>query len=60
MDAHVIQLPHLIGVAIDVLCRCYGDGDDRRAALEAMGYDYSRVQECVNDIVALLAKYEET
>lgn len=59
MECKVIELPHIMGVAIDVLCGAFGDGPDRIRALEAQGYDAQRIQACVNDILKLVEKYQE-
>ena len=42
-----------------VLCGLYGNGEERVEKLEAEGYDYDTVQDCVNDLVELIEKYEE-
>ena len=59
MECKVIELPHIMGVAIDVLCGAYGDDPDRSRILEAQGYDAQRIQACVNDIMKLVEKYQE-
>lgn len=59
MDCKIVELPLVIGVAIDVLCGAYGDGEDRKARLRQEGFDYAVVQGCVNDIYELLQKYKE-
>ena len=58
-QTYVIELPHIVGVAIDVLCDSYGSGEERKKALESMGYDYAKVQACVTDICNLIEKYQE-
>ena len=57
MDTIMIKLPPIVSVAFEVLSGKYGDGDERRKALEREGYDYNKVQSCVNDLVNLLDKY---
>lgn len=39
-------------VAYEVIAGLWGNGDDRRARLEAAGYDYQEVQKVVNDILS--------
>lgn len=58
-QTYVMELPHIVGVAIDVLCGSYGSGEERKKALESRGYDYAKVQACVNDICKLIEKYQE-
>ena len=41
-----------------VLAGLYGNGEERVERLEADGYDYNTVQDCVNDLVELIEKYE--
>lgn len=41
----------LTKVAQDVLAGKYGNGDERKAKLEAAGYDYNAVQQRVNELV---------
>lgn len=57
MDTVMIKLPPVVSVAFEVLSGKYGNSDERRKALEREGYDYNKVQSCVNDLVNLLDKY---
>lgn len=57
MDTIMFRLPPVVSVAFEVLSGKYGSGDDRRKALEREGYDYNKVQACVNDLVKVLDKY---
>lgn len=57
MDTIMFRLPPIVSVAFEVLSGEYGDGDERRKALEREGYDYNKVQSCVNDLIKLLDKY---
>lgn len=57
MDTIMIKLPPVVSVAFEVLSGKYGNSDDRRKALEREGYDYNKVQSCVNALVNLLDKY---
>lgn len=59
MDCKIVELPHIMGVAIDVICGAFGDDPERTKALKAMGYDAQRIQDCVNDILELVEKYQE-
>ena len=53
----LISLPETIGVAFLVLGGMYGNGEERVERLRADGYDYDTVQDCVNDLCELIAKY---
>ena len=53
----MIKLPPVVSVAFEVLSGKYGKSDERRKALEREGYDYNKVQSCVNDLIKLLDKY---
>lgn len=58
MDSfELLTLPSTIGVAFMVLGGMYGNGEERVERLEADGYDYDTVQDCVNDLVELIEKY---
>lgn len=43
--------------ALCVLAGLYGNGNDRVVNLKADGYNASRVQSCVNDLVKVAEKY---
>ena len=47
-----------MSVSIMVIYGVYGNGDERKKKLEAEGYDYSRVQSCVNDLLKIMEKYK--
>lgn len=57
METIMFKLPIIVSVAFEVLTGKYGNGEERRKALERDGYDYNKVQSCVNDLVKLLDKY---
>lgn len=52
-----IELPETVAVALLVIGGKYGNGQERAAALTADGYDYNRVQKCVNELVKVVEKY---
>ena len=58
-ECGLYTLPTTVGVAFMVLAGLYGNGEDRVRRLEAEGYDYDTVQDCVNDLVELIEKYGE-
>ena len=57
MESYFFRVPPVVSVAFDVLCGMYGTNDERKKKIEADGYDYKRVQSCVNDLVKLFNKY---
>lgn len=58
MDSfNLLTLPSTIGVAFMVIGGMYGNGEERVERLEADGYDYDTVQDCVNDLCDLIEKY---
>ena len=59
METYMVRIPPVVSVAFEVLCNKYGVGDERKKKLEAQGYDYNKVQRCVNELVALFEKYGE-
>ena len=57
MESYMFRFPRVVSVAFEVLCGMYGVNDERKKKIEADGYDYKRVQSCVNDLVKLFNKY---
>ena len=57
MNTYMFEIPPVVSTAFEVLVGKYGVGDDRRKALEKEGYDYNKVQNCVNELVKLMNKY---
>lgn len=57
MESYMFRLPTVVSVAFEVLCGKYGINDERKKKIEADGYDYKRVQSCVNELVKLFNKY---
>lgn len=56
-DFKLVSFPTTIGVAMLVIAGCYGNGEERVRLLEADGYDYYKVQDCVNELLELYEKY---
>lgn len=52
-----VELPETVVCAMEVLCNCYGIGDERKKLLKEAGYDADKVQKCVNELVNLFEKY---
>lgn len=57
MNTYMFELPPIVSIAFEVLAGKYGAGDERKAAIQREGYDYNRVQSCVNELVSILKKY---
>ena len=57
METYMVKLPETVSVAFEVLAGKYGNGEERRIQLELDGYNYNKVQKCVNELVKLLDKY---
>ena len=57
METFMFRIPPVVGVAFEVLSGKYGNDNERKKALEKEGYDYNKVQNCVNEIVKLFNKY---
>ena len=54
----MIKLPDTLSVALLVISGEYGNGDERKAKLTNEGYDYTKVQGCVNELLKLMEKYK--
>lgn len=57
MNSYMLELTPVVAVAFEVIAGKYGVGEDRKKALEKEGYDYNRIQSCVNELVKLMNKY---
>ena len=57
METYMFRIPPVVSVAIEVIAGKYGVDSERKTALEREGYDYNKVQNCVNELVALMEKY---
>lgn len=58
-DISIIRIPKTIAVAIEVINGAYGNGEDRKKSLKSAGYNYTKVQHCVNDLMPIFNKYKE-
>lgn len=52
-----VELPETFAVALLVIAGKYGNGQERADALNVAGYDYNRVQKCVNELMKVIEKY---
>jgi len=53
----MIELDPVIALALEVIAGAWGVNEERKKKLEAAGYDYERVQKCVNDLLKVMKKY---
>lgn len=54
----VIELNAVVSLALEVIAGMWGNGEERKQKLESAGYDYNRVQKCVNELMAIIQRYE--
>ena len=59
MNTYFFSIPPIVSKAFEVIGGGYGTGDERKKKLEAEGYDYSKIQSCVNDVMKIFQKYGE-
>lgn len=57
MVSYLIEIPEVLSVAFEVLAGKWSSGYERYQLLTEAGYDYDKVQACVNDLCELLEKY---
>ena len=58
MNTKLINLPETISVALLVIAGEFGNGEERKTKLTKAGYNYNKVQSCVNELVTLMDKYD--
>lgn len=54
----LIKFSDTIGIALLIIAGEYGTGTERKTAIEKLGYDYSTVQACVNELLPIINKYK--
>ena len=59
MEGCMITLTDTVAAALEVIAGKYGNDADRVRALQAAGFDYRKVQSCVNDLLILCEKYKD-
>lgn len=57
METVLIELNDIVALAFEIIAGKWGNGDERKRKLESAGYDYAKVQKCVNDLIELMDKY---
>lgn len=58
METVMVKLPDTMSVALMVLGGAYGNYPERKTNLEKAGYNYNKVQQCVNELYNLMEKYK--
>lgn len=53
----MIELSPVVSIALEVIAGAWGVDEERKKKLEAAGYDYNRIQSCVNDLMKVINKY---
>lgn len=53
----MIELSPVVALALEVIAGAWGINEERKKKLEAAGYDYDRIQSCVNDLMKVINKY---
>ena len=54
----LVKIPDIISTALLVIYGAYGNGEERKRKLTAEGYDPTKVQSCVNDLIKIIDKYK--
>ena len=58
MEPILIEITPVVGIAMEVIAGKWGNGEERKQKLEHAGYDYQKVQSCVNDLIAIAERYK--
>jgi len=53
----MIELSPVVSIALEVIAGAWGVNEERKKKLEAAGYDYNRIQSCVNELMKVINKY---
>lgn len=59
MNVTAINLPSTVSTALLVIAGQYGNGVERIEKLKKAGYNPTRVQACVNELLKILERYGE-
>ena len=57
MTGIMIELTPLVALAFEVISGAWGNGQERKQKLEAAGYDYKKIQSCVDELMKIINKY---
>lgn len=58
MGAFLIELTPVVSIAMEVIAGQWGNGEERINKLKSAGYDYEKIQKCVNDLVSIMERYK--
>lgn len=58
MTGAFIQLPNKFAVAVMCCIGMYGNGNERKEAIEKMGYNYREIQNVVNELFPIIKRCE--
>lgn len=58
MKCLAVTLPETVSAALLVIGGYYGNGEERKTKLKSDGFDYNKVQKCVNELYPIIKKYE--
>ena len=53
----MIELSPVVALAMEVIAGAWGNGAERKEKLEAAGYDYKRIQGCVDKLMKIINEY---
>lgn len=57
METFLIEITPVVALACEVIAGKWGNDEERKQRLEAAGYDYQKIQKCVNDLIELVERY---
>jgi hypothetical protein len=57
-EVTMIKLSEIVSVSLLVIAGAYGNGEERKNKLKTLGYDHTKVQSCVNDLIKIIDKYK--
>lgn len=57
MECMIMELSPVVALAFEVLAGKWDTGSKRKKKLESAGYDYEKIQRCVNDLVSIIERY---
>lgn len=58
MESILIELTPVVSIAMEVIAGKWGNGEERIRKLKSAGYDYEKIQRCVNDLIAIGERYK--
>ena len=56
----ILELNPVVSIALEVIAGAWGNNKERKKKLETAGYDYARIQSCVNELMTVFNKYGDT